>query len=311
LYNAPPDIPLSLGDLIGRSFRVFRDQFRLVWTAIAWPTILATLSVAGMRWSVVHFLTSHAYDLPSIILHSVALLLCLCLLGVAQWELAIRSVSIVRVVLAIDADYKSANPYARRRKWAALLLYSLAAVAPLIVLIFWTVLIVAFVVNSKGMPFASLISFFFFAIVGLLFTCTVSWSLLGSALSFTVLACEDCDLNTVFPRTYQLMKNYLWRGGSFVVLLTFTLFAVTGALDLPLLVISLFDAWRNNLASDFDPPMYLEILSAFVDGIVNIVLLSVAPIANALYYNDLLLRMEGRDIVMRLEKLERSESVSG
>jgi hypothetical protein len=107
------------------------------------------------------------------------------------------------------------------------------------------------------------------------------------------------------------MKNYLWRGGSFVVLLTFTLFAVTGALDLPLLVISLFDAWRNNLASDFDPPMYLEILSAFVDGIVNIVLLSVAPIANALYYNDLLLRMEGRDIVMRLEKLERSESVSG
>jgi hypothetical protein len=260
-----------------------------------------------MRWSIVHFLTSHTFDLSSIVLHCVGLLLCLCLLGVAQWELAIRSVSIVRVVLGLDADYKSANPYARRRKWAALLLYSLAAVAPLLVMIFWIVLTVAFVINSRGIPFSAIVSFFFFAIVGLSFTCTVSWSLLASALAFTVLSCEDGDLNSVFPRTYRLMKNYMWRGGSFVVLLTFTLFAVTGALDLPLLVFSLFDAWRNNnLTSDFETPLYLEVLSTFIDGIVNILLLSVAPIAYGLYYNDLLLRMEGRDISLRLQKLENA-----
>ncbi len=304
LYHAPPDIPLSLGDLVGRSFRVFREQFRFVTSTIIWPTLLATLSISGMRWCILHFLSSHSYDFQSIILHLVAILLCLSMLAVAQWELAIRSVCIVRVVLGLSEDYKSANTYARRRKWAAVLLYTIAAIAPLIVILFWTALSVGFVVVSNHLPFAQVISFFYFAIVGLAFTCTVSWSLLGSALAFTIVSSEDEKLKTVWQRTYELMRNYMWRGGSFVVLLGVTLFVVTGALDLPLLLASLFDAWRNSFAADYDMPWYLEALSALVDCIINTLLLSVVPIANALYYNDLRLRVEGCDIIVRLEKLE-------
>ncbi len=100
----------------------------------------------------------------------------------------------------------------------------------------------------------------------------------------------------------------MWRGGSFVVLLGVTLFVVTGALDLPLLLASLFDAWRNNFASDYDMPWYLEAFSAVVDCTINTVLLGVVPIANALYYNDLRLRVEGRDMILRLEKLENLSS---
>lgn len=257
-----------------------------------------------MRWCILHFLSAHSYELQSIILHLVAILLCLCMLAVAQWELAIRSVSIVRVVLGLSEDYKSANAYARRRKWAAVLLYTIAAVAPLLVMLFWTALSVGFVFVTNHWPFVQVLSFFYFAIMGLAATCTVSWSLLGSALSFTIVSSEDEKLNIVWQRTYELMRNYMWRGGSFVVLLCVTLFVVTGALDLPLLLASLFDAWRNNFSADYDMPWYLEMLSAAVDCIINTLLLGVVPIANALYYNDLRLRVEGRDIILRLQKLE-------
>lgn len=204
----------------------------------------------------------------------------------------------------IECRLQSANAYARRRKWAAVLLYTIAAIAPLLVILFWTALSVGFVVVSNHLPFAQVISFFYFAIVGLAFTCTVSWSLLGSALAFTIVSSEDEKLKSVWQRTYELMRNYMWRGGSFVVLLGVTLFVVTGALDLPLLLASLFDAWRNSFAADYDMPWYLEALSALVDCIINTLLLAVVPIANALYYNDLRLRVEGRDIILRLEKLE-------
>ncbi|CAN5348585.1 hypothetical protein BH10CYA1_BH10CYA1_16970 [soil metagenome] len=261
-----------------------------------------------MRWCVLHFLSTHSYQLQSIILHLVAILLCLCMLAVAQWELAIRSVAIVRVVLGLNQDYKSANAYARRRKWAAVLLYTVSAIAPLIVLLFWTALSIGFVALSRHLPLVQVISFFFFAMVGLASTCTVSWSLLCSALAFTIVSCEDEKLKVVLKRTYELMRNYMWRGGSFVVLLGVTLFVVTGALDLPLLLASLFDAWRNNFASDYDMPWYLEAFSAVVDCTINTVLLGVVPIANALYYNDLRLRVEGRDMILRLEKLENLSS---
>ncbi len=257
-----------------------------------------------MRWCILHFLSTHSYELQSIILHLVAILLCLSMLAVAQWELAIRSVSIVRVVLGLSEDYRSANVYARRRKWAAVLLYTIAAIAPAIVIAFWTALSIGFVMLSSHIPFVQVLSFFYFAIVGLASTCTVTWSLLGSALAFTIVSSEDEKLKVVWQRTYELMRNYMWRGGSFVVLLGVTLFVVTGALDLPLLLASLFDAWRNGFASDYDMPWYLEVLSAVVDCIINTVLLGVVPIANALYYNDLRLRVEGRDMIVRLEKLE-------
>lgn len=257
-----------------------------------------------MRWCLLHFLSTHSYDLQTIVLHLVAILLCLCMLGVAQWELAIRSISIVRVVLGLSEDYKAANAYARRRKWAAVLLYTIAATAPLIVILFWAAVSIGFVMVSNHLPFVQVLSFFYFAIVGLLSTCTVSWSLLGSALAFTIVSCEDQPLTIVWQRAYELMRNYMWRGGSFVVLLCVTLFVVTGALDLPLLLASLFDAWRSGFAADYDMPWYLEILSAVVDCVINTVLLGVVPIANALYYNDLRLLVEGRDLIMRLEKLE-------
>lgn len=303
MYHAPPDIPLSLGDLIGISFRVFREQFRFIWSAIAWPTILATLGVGGMRWSILHWLSTHSFDSASIILHLLGLILCLCMLTVAQWELSIRSVTIVRVVLGLDDSYKSAILYARRRQWAAMLLYSVAAIAPFIVMIFWGVLSIFFVAISRYLPFSQVLSFVFFAIVGLAFTCTLSWSLLSTALAFTILACEDKNLKSICIRTYDLMKSYMWRSGSFVVLLGMTMFAVTGALDLPVLIASMFDAWRNGVTT-YDTPLYMEVLSTFVDSVINIFLLGVAPVANALYYNDLRMRVEGRDILLRLERLE-------
>ena len=128
-----------------------------------------------MRWCIVHFLSTHVYELHAIILHLVAIVLCLCMLAVAQWELAIRSVSIVRIVLGLDETYQSANVYARRRKWSAVLVYSVTAILPLLVMLFWTALTIGFVAVSSRLPFGQVISFFFFAIVGLAFTCTVSW----------------------------------------------------------------------------------------------------------------------------------------
>jgi hypothetical protein len=310
LFQAPPDIPLSLGDLVGRSFRTFREQFRFIVTTLLWPTILSTVSIAGIRWCLAHWLSTQLHDLQSVILHILALVLSLTMLCVAQWELALRSVAILRVVLGLDSDYAAANFYARRRKWVAVLVYNVAIFLPIIVLTFWTALSVLFVVNLSHQPFSQITSLVFFSLVGLASTCTLCWTLLCSALSFTILACEDLKFADVCVRTFELMRIYLWRGGSFIILLTLTLMAVTMALDLPMLAFSLFDAWRNNFsATDMQTyadklPVYVLIMSGVWDSVINLVLLGVALIANGFYYQDLCLRLEGRDIQTRLEKLE-------
>ncbi len=240
-------------------------------------------------------------------MHSLLLVLCFATLAVAQCGLSIRSVAIVRLALGVDTDYKLASAYARRRIWGAVLIYNVAILLPLLVLLFWTILSIGFVYFFSHAPGVQILSFVFFAIVGMLSTCTVCWTLLYSALAFTVLACEDLKLGAVWKRTYDLTSRYLWRGGSFMVLLGVTLFAVTLAIDSPLLVISLLDAWRNNFSPalvTYKVPIYLQIMSAVWDSIINILLLGVALIADGLYYNDLCLRLEGRDILSRLADLE-------
>lgn len=306
LDHAPPDIPLSLGDLVGSSFRVFRERFRFVTTVIFWPTVLATVSISGMRWCVLHLLAARDFKIETVAGNVCAILVCLCLLAVAQWELSIRSVTIVRVVLMLDAGEKAAQACARKKKWMALLLYGVAALFPLLVMFFWTALVVGFVFVSRQIPYGQVVSFAFFAVVGLISTCTICWSLLAPALAFTIMACDDSKLSEIFSRAFQLMSRYLWRGGSYIVLLTVVLFAATIAIDLPMIVVTLVDSWQSNFSPEHELPVHLEIFGAFVDSVINIILLGVAPIANALYYNDLCMRAEGKDITQKIEALKRS-----
>lgn len=306
LLQAPPDIPLSLGDLVGISFRTFRERLRTFVSMLFWPTMLATFSVAGIRWCSLHFLNARTLELSPVLLHGGAIFVCFALLTFAQWELALRSIAVTRAALGADLDVKTSLVYAKRRKWAAMLLYNAAVFVPVVMMLLWAGVTVAYVFlygHGKGMQ---PISFIFFSLVGLSATVTICWSLLISAMAFTILSFEDVKLGEIYSRTFKLTHAYLWRGGSYMILLSVTLFAVATAVNLPLLAVSLVDAIQSHslTATNYEEPMYLQIMSAVSDSFINIILLGVAPIGMGFYYHDLCLRSEGRDIVSRIAKLK-------
>lgn len=260
-----------------------------------------------MRWIIQHWATLEHLNSQAILFHVLAMLVCVCGLALAQWELSIRSVALVRFSLGSQSTYLLTYTYARRRKWAAVLIYNAAAISPVIVLVFWSALAGLFVYTAHGRPVWQALSPVFFFFDGLALTLTVCWSLLFSALSFSVLSCEDVPLKVVFKRTYELCVRYLWRGGSYMVLLSITLFAFTLAVDLPLMTVSLVDSWQHGFSAEratYNAPIYLQVMGVIWDTVINILLVGIALVADGFYYNDLRLRMEGRDLLSRLDRLK-------
>ncbi len=302
-----PEKPQTLGDLIGHSIRIFRSNVPLLYSVFLWPSIATCASMAACRLIFGHWISLHKMSLELFSLHAVAELVSISVLAFAQWELMLRGLAVLRLTVVGDDSYEQAYQYAIRRWRAALLVYTLTIVMPLFVMIFWTIVGILVILFAQQFNLKQHITMLPFAVIGLLFTLTLCWSFLFGSMMLCVLACENINVKQAVERAESLSLHYLWRGGSFVALLGIVLLLLSFAIDMPLIVISLLDSYFHSGPSQFgiayQLPMYLEVLTACWGSIMNIVLFSIAIIADGLYYHDVCLRFDGLDIKMKLAQL--------
>lgn len=309
MFEAPPERTLSLGDIVGLSFKMFRERFRLFFSIFIWPSLICSLAIVGMKWCFVLFTEVKTYDVGLFMTYLSGGVICLIVMILAQWKMMLRSLSIVRMVLLAPLAMKDAAAYSSNRKWATLLVYNLGVFAPFLVLVFWGAVAVFVLLLNTHKTISGLLCGLFLGVDGLLMTITACWTVLFTSIAFCVLAAENESIGGIFRRTSKLAFPYLWRGGSFVCLLGLSLLVVAVSLELPVIILSTVDSLqRGGQHMTYRLPVHLEVLAVISDTLVNMILLSVAVIADALYYNDLRLRLEGLDILKQLDRMSGSMS---
>jgi hypothetical protein len=306
LFEALPENPQTLGDLVGRGIRIFRSRAGFLFSILLWPSILTCAGMTMCRLVFVHWVNLHTMSVPIFVLHATFVFAGICIFTYAQWELMLRGLAILRLTVGDCDHYVEAYNYSKKRWLAALLIYSLTVLLPLLVLLFWSILAAGIMYAGRQYHLFPYLTILPFALIGLLSTTTLAWSFLVGSMMLCVLACEDIPVMQVITRGEQLSLSHLWRGGSFVCLLAIVLLLISLAIDMPLIVISVFDMSANSgpqQAMAFQLPLYLEVITAVWEGLLNIVVFSIALIADGLYYRDVRLRLDGLDITARLSRL--------
>jgi len=288
---------------------MFRNQLGAIVRILIWPTLISTGCVNGLRLCLGHWASMHTLDLTVFALHAGMAVALICGLVLAQWEMSIRGLALVRIALSLDVNYSQSYSMAKKRKWAAFLLYNLWCVLPTAVILFWLGAAFGFFVLARAQPVLSLFLTVVYCLDGFLLTVTVSWCLLFTSLAFAVLACENLGLRKVLSRSIELTVRYLWRGGSFHVLLIICQAATMLAIDLPLIAthaVHVVYLYSNGLSPHrlaYETPAYIQILACASNAVASIVLVGVAMLADALYYHDLRIRMDGHDILIALARM--------
>ncbi|MDZ4835048.1 MAG: hypothetical protein SGJ27_14830 [Candidatus Melainabacteria bacterium] len=303
LYQLPLK-PLRLGDLVSIAFRMFRCQWRYMTARLFWPSLLASLATSGLAIGLAHTLQSlKAENFQAIYQDCGWLMLALILLLISQWLVAIRATALYRIVFDIDTNFQEAMKYATRRKWAVFSIFTFGSFIPIFIGFFITVLFfLCFAIRAFG-GLMGLLAFPVAFVGGLFIVVATAIALLITILLFGAISTENIKLDAIFKRAFELGFNYPMRGGSFVCLLTASVFLLMIATSCFLLPFEIYESYLVTQNPNLDLPFYLRVLETVSQTINNIVSMSIAITAAGLYYRDIRFRFDGTDILERLQKL--------
>ncbi len=307
MFDELPAAPQSIGDLIGRSFRIYRRQIGAVFRVLLGPTILAALGALGIQFFFYHMLDN---SIKPAYLAYIAFGLSILLVAAAKWMLTIRQLAFVRLTAGFDTSFESANRLLGTQKWKVLLL-CLAGIFTLILFTaFWGTILVGSSLAVKVNPILAALAAIFLIICPFGIALSLALVVLVLFLSFCVLACEGGGTGTTLRRGVSLTLGDFWRAFAFGLLLYVVLAALTIPLSVPLLIASGFDMYQHGLTSPSDyesyqMPLYLMVISHAWEALLNMLLWPVAFMSFGLLYQDLRLRQEGLDISRQLESLTR------
>jgi hypothetical protein len=306
LFDAPPDRPQSVGDLIGRAFRIYRRHIPLFFKVLLGPTLASAVGAVGLQWAVSYGIAMGTSWLP---VTASVLSMSLILLIWAKWVLTLRQLAFVRITAGFADTYESAYSFISQRKWIILGQYLLAFITSIVLFGLWGALIaVVYFLPRMGLPsmVISLVGILL-GITGMVASlCTI---MLIGLLVFCVVACENETFGGSITRGFLLAFNDFGRTCSFVLLLFTAVTAISYPLSLPVVALSLGDVVHQglnspNLAQSYNVPMYLLIISQLWESVVNMLLWPVIFLAYGLFYYDLRQRQEGLDIIRSLDELE-------
>ncbi len=308
MFDDPPAKPQSVGDLIGRSFRLYRSHFNLLFRTLMGPTIVAALGALGIQFYISRLMESTAVrndPLPYAVI-GVSIIVVM----IAKWILTVRQLALVRMAAGFDHNYATAHIWLSKRKWRVLLLcFGIFGVSVLAVGV-WTVELVFATQLAKGSAADTLLASVGILVAPLGIAASILLIVLISFITFAVFACEDQRVSTVINRGFSLTFGDFWRTIAFGLLLYATVAFITIPLSLPLVAASAFDMYQHGLNSSveydaYQMPLYLMVLSHVWESLINMLLWPVAFMAFGLFYHDLRLRQEGLDIRRALDVLER------
>lgn len=313
MYSSLPDSPQQVGDLIGAGIRICRRNIRLIFQKLLVPSIFTTLAGIVFQWVFTYgvSMVAETKDIPTGIglffLWSAASLV---FFG-AWWVLGLRLLALVRMALGFSSNYEEGWAFMNRHKWNLLGVYFLGFLIFAVAMTFLAIALMAAAMasgaasTSPGLGVGLTIFLSFWALILMIVV-----YLLGTHLSFCVLACEEISVPAVIGRSLNLIFRHFWRALGFGCLFSLTFFIISIPLTLPISVLTLADYFQHGLsgkealAAAYKPPLYVLVIAQTWESIIGIVLRPMVLFCFALFYYDLRLRSEGLDINRQLQLLE-------
>ncbi|MBP6745290.1 hypothetical protein KA344_08640 [bacterium] len=308
--------PLSIGDIVGRSFRIFRINLKLIAQVLLLPTILLCVGRIGFILGLTHWSKDGAGAATVFTLSPVWSLVTLAgglLLLIGGFVLYLRQIALVRVFTGFAPNFVEANKFANTRL-GSLIGLSLAAfaVAILVMLTFAVAIGLSIALfAAKGLYIAAGTVGLIFAVssgfLALLFVSVVSH------MSLSSMAIEKDDLGTLISHSLSLSSRSFFRSIVFYLLTTSAIALLAYPLSLPLIVILIgysvsqgIISGTHNSAAEL--PMYLQIVSQVWEQLVSMIVTPISFTCFGLYYCDLRMRQEGLDLIERVEVMQAANS---
>jgi len=288
-----PQKPATLGDLVGVAFRIFRGNWRHYVGKLFWPSLFASVAITGMEWSWLFFIKAGG-QMQGFALHLMILLGFAIIFILAQWELALRCVALLRDTFLADSKFETAYKFARSRQWRIMTVYTAGVVLPTIIFMVTTLSAGLLLVFGKKLLNIIAITGFFSIIAG--GTVLGAMSLVLTAVWFVLVSLEDVGIVKILHRGYELVSPYWWRSGSFICLLCISAFAVCLSFYLPLIAMEMFESFTHGGQAHGEMPLHLAAIETAVGTVLSILSTGIILVGSALYYRDLKFRREGLDI---------------
>ena len=300
--------PLSIGDIVGRSFRIFRINIKLIAQVLVLPTVLLCAGRIGFILGLTHLSKGNAAvdSLPTwggLCLGGFVLLI------IGGFILYVRQMALVRVFTGFSSQFPEALKFTGKRL-GGLLGLSLAAFAASIMII----LVLAVAIGLCVALFAGKGLFLAAGIVGLIVASTVGFiALLFMSvvvhMCLSSMAIDQDDLGTVISHSIALSSRSFVRSILFYLLTTSAVALMAYPLSIPLVGIIIGYSVSQGIMtgthhSTSELPIYLQIISQIWEQLISMVVAPISFTCFGLYYCDLRMRQEGLDLVKRVEVMQ-------
>jgi len=280
---------------------------RLYWSALIIPAVGTAVGSNGAYYAFDHWVSIASKSMLAVgpfAMHMAMVLLGIIIWFVGVWEPITRASAIMRLILGLDQDYASAAKWIKSRSRSIFGAYNIIILPPLISLLLWTFvafLFVSFIPIAQ--PQRLIVGSLGFGMIGFGLTVSISLSALFGALLLSIIASEGLPFGACLNRAFYFFKLRMLRGGSFICLMTMSLLLVFIACYSPVIILALVEQFTHadlGLQNRSVPIMFLE---ALLDTTFNVISFGIGFTGYGLFYRDLRLRLEGHDLLTKIEKL--------
>lgn len=303
--------PLSIGDIIGRAFRIFRLNILFIARTLMLPTILLclgrvllTVAIANVPKATLSLLS------VEMILSALAGVLVLIVGGFIFY---MRQLALVRFFMGFSDTYAEADKFLRGRYWTLIGLMMATFAAVIITGIFWGVAMALCVplMGLKGAGFAAALLGITFGIIG--FLGSITFISIAGQLSMSCMAMESDDLGTIITHSAGLTSRAYWRSIVFLLVTTIAVTLIAYPLSFPIVIAVLINSFTSGLLNGTHQagaqlPVALQVFNQIWEQLMSTIVAPITHICYGLYYCDLRMRQEGLDLMERAKSLELQSS---
>ncbi len=299
--------PLTVGDIIGQSFRICRRQIALVFKVLLLPTVILGIGRVAVVLAGSYAFQSGKEATPQIAWAIVGIVGLICLIW-GGLLLAIRQLALVRLFTGFAATIEEATEFVLKRGWSIINLILAWFAICLVAVISWAVVAVLAAPLLKNSGGSAVLASVGIAVSVLGFCITVIYLGLAGSLAFYGLAIEDGDLGAVLAKAFNLTFRSFLRttGFGFLSMLSVAMLAYPLTLPIWILTVGYFlvTGVATGASETAQLPAFIQVLNALWETVTNMVIGPICYVAYGLFFCDLKMRLEGSDLLMRLASLQ-------
>lgn len=294
----------SVGDLIGRAVRLYRQNLLVIVQVLLLPSAGATLGKISLQWGIIHLRDLNAF-LPAV---------AFCLVGFGLsfwflWILTLRQIALVRLLVGEEKDFATAYKGIKQRGWTTFCVFLLMHFMVVLNVALFVAELVLLAVCANLAPVSGL-ALLLLAVLG--FLGSVAGALyvgLFAFLDFAMIALDHQKLGALLKEGAALIGRDLRRTTSFTILLMIVVAALVPPLALPLVGLSAFDAFKPSHAAQAwlgigKYSLFTLVVAQAWESFVNMVIWPVMFFGYGFLYLDLKMRQYASDLVQNLERLQ-------